>query len=177
MTSRRPVGTNVFDRDWDILILLDTCRVDAIDYVHQEYNFLNKSNIDDITSVGSTSAEWMANTFIPKYDDKISSTAYLTNNSYSKRVLEENKYPLDDHFFGSVWTDWETVNQHTLQYLEYTWQCLPSHEYHRYHPRGIFDRAIQVWEGKCPNRMIIHSIQPHSPYVSDLILNKSNFSS
>jgi hypothetical protein len=32
----RTIGTNVFDRDWDVLILLDTCRVDALREVKSE---------------------------------------------------------------------------------------------------------------------------------------------
>lgn len=172
INSRNPFGTNVFEKDWDILILLDTCRIDAINEVSDEYWFLQ--DIGELLSVGSTSPEWIANTFVSKYKDEINSTAYLTNNSYSKRVLEEQKFPLDDHFLGSIWTDWRTVDKNELLYLEYTWQYLPSHKYHRYHPQGIFDRGIQVWKDRKPNRLLIHSIQPHSPYVSNLILNNAS---
>ena len=30
VTARYPIGTNVFERDWDLLVVLDACRVDAL---------------------------------------------------------------------------------------------------------------------------------------------------
>jgi len=65
ITKWRPWGTNVFDRDWDALIILDACRVDALREVEDEYDFLTVD--DSITSVGSTSFEWMNHTFDSGY--------------------------------------------------------------------------------------------------------------
>jgi len=41
-----PVGTNIYERDWDALVVLDACRVDILREVADEYEF-----IDEVDSV------------------------------------------------------------------------------------------------------------------------------
>jgi hypothetical protein len=53
--TRLPIGTNVFDQKWDLLIILDACRVDSLRAVADEYDFL--TTIDSMWSVRSTSNE------------------------------------------------------------------------------------------------------------------------
>lgn len=72
-TSRYPIGRNVYERDWDLLVVLDTCRVDALREVSPEYDFIGE--VDAVWSVGSATAEWTANTFTQSHLDKISKTA------------------------------------------------------------------------------------------------------
>ncbi|MFC5278677.1 hypothetical protein ACFPM1_07900 [Halorubrum rubrum] len=65
VTKRYRWGTNVFDRDWDLLVVLDACRVDALREVADEYGFVG--DVESMTSVGSTSFEWMNHTFDSKH--------------------------------------------------------------------------------------------------------------
>lgn len=37
------IGMNVFSRDWDLLVILDTCRVDGLNALVPEYDFLTKN--------------------------------------------------------------------------------------------------------------------------------------
>lgn len=67
--SRYNVGHNIFDSEWDCLIILDTCRPDALDIVSDEYEFINE--ITKKWSVGADSSEWMANTFNTKHLEKL----------------------------------------------------------------------------------------------------------
>jgi hypothetical protein len=41
VSSRQRIGTNVFNEDWDLLVVLDTCRVDSLKSVSEEYSFLD----------------------------------------------------------------------------------------------------------------------------------------
>lgn len=59
-SSRRPLGTNVFERDWGLLVVLDTCRYDALAAVADDYDFLD--DVSAVTSVGGSTREWRANT-------------------------------------------------------------------------------------------------------------------
>lgn len=40
LTSRYPIGSNVFEENWDLLVVLDACRVDALRAVEDEYPFV-----------------------------------------------------------------------------------------------------------------------------------------
>ena len=81
MTSRGILGTNVLSTDFDLVVLLDTCRVDALREVADEYNFIN--NVESRVSVGGTSGEWIAATFDEIYSETIRNTAYVAANGYA----------------------------------------------------------------------------------------------
>ena len=71
-TKRYRWGTNVFDREWDLLVVLDACRVDALRAVADEYDFLD--GVDSMPSVGSTSFEWLNHTFDRAHEEEIART-------------------------------------------------------------------------------------------------------
>lgn len=85
-TAKRPLGTNVFDREWDLLVVLDACRVDALRQVASEYGWLGP--VGASTSVGSTLKEWMVNTFDAAHQETIGRTACVTANSWVDLLLE-----------------------------------------------------------------------------------------
>lgn len=69
VTSRYTSGKSVFTEEWDLLILLDSCRYDTLKEVSDEYDWIHK--VDRKWSVGAQSAEWMLNTFDNKWINEI----------------------------------------------------------------------------------------------------------
>lgn len=135
--------TNIFTRDWDILLVLDACRTDLIEEVESEYDFL--SNGDEITSTGSNSPLWMRRTFTDEHADEMAETAYVNANPHSEFELNAADFrQLDD-----VW--------------KYAWDeslgTVP--------PRPVTDRAIATWREFDPDSMIVHYMQPHAPFVDN----------
>jgi hypothetical protein len=120
------LGENVFTREWDVLILLDTCRVDALRLIADEYDFLY--DISSIYSVGGTSAEWMAATFTNKYSDEIHNTAYLANNGFTQLVFEQ---PSDEFLPNVPFCDWDVVESGDFGKVEHIWK------YEKIDERGI----------------------------------------
>lgn len=135
-------GECVFDRDWDLLIVLDACRVDAIRTVSNDYEFLD--DIEEIRSVGSMSKEWLNRTFPPQSNEVLQETAYITANPFSNEV--------EDLPFGQLDEVWK-----------YGWdsgiETIP--------PRVVTDRAIAVGRESDHERTIVHYMQPHSPYIGN----------
>ena len=86
LEDRLSFGTNVFEAEWDLLILLDTCRIDALHEVADEYDFL--TDVGELVPVGSSFPEWIARTFTEEYRSEIENTAYLTCNGNAEAVLE-----------------------------------------------------------------------------------------
>lgn len=78
--NRLPIrqGTNIYNRDWNLLVILDACRFD----MYQEVVGAS----DYIISVGSTSTEWMDKTFNNANSSIIADTAYISANPYSHRL-------------------------------------------------------------------------------------------
>jgi hypothetical protein len=165
----RTYGTNVYDREWDVLLVLDACRVDAMEAVADEYDFIGE--VDSITSVGSTSFEWMDHTFTNDYLDEVRNTAYLSQNSFTARVPGggyTGKVPIP---FGP--STYDTVEREDYGYLEELWRAefdadskwaVSSEVVTRPHPRYATERTIHAGCELDANRLMVHYMYPHDPY-------------
>jgi hypothetical protein len=136
-----PRGTNIYERDWDVLLILDACRVDLLRSVTDEYDFID--DVERVESVGSMSKEWMAKTFTDDYADEVEDTAYITANVFSERILSED----DLGELDEVW--------------RYGWDA----EADTVRPRPVTDRVIQTARDEDYDRIIAHYVQPHHPFL------------
>ncbi|MFC3476371.1 alkaline phosphatase family protein [Halobacterium litoreum] len=135
-------GKNIFSDDWDVLLILDACRVDLMREVEDEYSFLN--SVGTRWSVASTSAEWMKNTFTERHRDRTENTIYVTGNPFS------NEHANADDFaeFHEVWRDGWDDDAETIR------------------PRPLTDTAISRWQSReDADQMIVHYMQPHYPFL------------
>ena len=112
--SRFPIGTNIFERDWDVMIVLDACRVDSMEAVVNEYAFL-PSTVSKITSRASSTIEWVSQTFTTKYEDEISKTVYVSANPWPERILSGEESTEGYYSAGFAPTKWDTVTPDTFQ--------------------------------------------------------------
>lgn len=171
VTSRWPVGTNVFDRDWDVLVVLDACRVDAIRAVAGEFDFID--TVDSIPSVGSTSSEWMLGTFRREHLEEIRGTAYVSGNLFTDRIFVEGQRPPTTETFSIDYPvplsfpRWNVVDESDFERLDKVWEYVDERGSGGFPPRPITDRAISVARQDGHDRMIIHYMQPHTPFIAD----------
>lgn len=169
--SRFPVGTNVFERQWDALLILDTCRVDAMRAVADEYDFIE--SIGSITSVGSSSFEWVNNTFRTQYESEIHDTAYLSQNSFIDQTVGKGgttgkaSLPFEPSGFNMV-------DPEDFEYIEHLWRAefdnsskwtVSGEAVSRTSPRYATERAIEAGRTRDPDRLMVHYMYPHDPYV------------
>lgn len=177
-SSRYPVGTHVLDKEWDILIVLDTCRVDAMQVVVENYNFL--SSTQSTWSIAGSSQDWIAHTFDKKYNDVLEDTIYLTANPHAETVLEEREYIPEKHGRGVKkfykYGSWNPVKPNEIQELKHLWKYESKNEIgkkgHRdgyTPPQYVTDQAIKMGREEDFERLILHYMQPHSPWVSKAI--------
>ncbi|WP_139231177.1 hypothetical protein [Halostagnicola kamekurae] len=152
------------------MIVLDACRVDALREVADEYDFITQVN--SITSVGSTSFEWLNHTFSAEYLEDIQETAYITGNGYTERVFESDGHtghaPIP---FGPE--NYNVVDSSDFGYLEELWRVdfedssewiIGSGDGRRVNPRYTTDRTIQAIRNSELDRSIVHYMYPHDPY-------------
>lgn len=138
-----PRGTNIYERDWDLLIILDACRVDLLCEVAPAYDFID--NIESFRSVGSMSEEWMTKTFVSEYADDMRETAYITANVFSETVLNEDDF----------------------LHLDEVWRYGWDNKLGIVPPRPVTNRAISIGRNRNPERLIVHYMQPHHPFIAD----------
>lgn len=178
ISTHSTIGTNVFSKDWDVLILLDTGRVDALEAVSSEYNFIE--NVDKVKSVGGASPEWIAATFVEKYSDTIQNTAYLSANGSSNEILAKkspaNRTLDESHTAYKLLAKHNTVDLENLGRHENIWKYKGKIETDGGNsqntatpPRFVTERAIDVSRNYDYERLIIHYHQPHTPYIANAI--------
>lgn len=131
----------MYEREWDVLVILDGCRVDLFREVADDYDFVGL--VDTHSSPASMSRTWMNRTFAPEYADELRSTVYVTGNPYSVRVLDADDFETVDEVWRYSWDDEEGTIL----------------------PRPLTDRAIQIWRDFRPDRLVVHYMQPHYPFV------------
>lgn len=163
LTSRRPIGRNVYERDWDLLIVLDACRVDVLEAVADDYDFIQ--DVERVLSVGSHSREWLAGTFRRGRRAEISDTAMVTGNGHTEAVFYDDEFPPKETV-PFCWPKWDVVDGDDFGHLELVWQDDHPDGY-GVPPRPITDRTIGVGRESDHDRLIAHYMQPHIPYIAD----------
>ena len=136
-------GTNVFERDWDVLIVLDACRADLLQSVATDSELLD--DVGSMRSVGSCSSEWLEETF--NGHPETARTAMVTGNTWTDRYVEADAFAALDE----VW--------------KYAW----NEELGTVPPSAVTDRAIATARGRAPDRLVVHYMQPHHPFIADPI--------
>ena len=176
LLSRHHFGTNVYDREWDLLIVLDACRVDVMEQVADEYGFLG--SVESIRSVGSTSKEWVDRTFIGDYEDDVAATAYVTANPFcsnltnggqlTHKYMEFSDTIIESHpKLAAVIKD-DICREQAFGLLDGIWGSVGSGAEFgtAQHPENVTDHAIWVGRNTDFDRRIVHYMQPHKPYFT-----------
>lgn len=161
--NRYPLGTNIYERDWDLLVILDACRVDAIQEVAVEYSYIE--HVDSIRSVGSTSFEWLPLTFQDRYRQQINETAYVSGNPYLTPVFKQRDHPPVDQPIPFGPTEYGVVDPDEFLLLDEVRKYGVDEEHHCVLPRTMTDRAVDVARSVDPGRLIVHYMQPHEPHI------------
>ncbi|WP_152042435.1 hypothetical protein [Salinigranum salinum] len=139
--SHAPEATNVYDREWDLLILLDCATVDMMEEVRDEYEFVG--TVGEHISPGTCSDEWMNHTFTGRYRNEMARTLHVTANTSSERRLDADRFL----HLEEVWRDGWDADLGTI----------PA--------RTVTDRAISLTREYDADRTIVHYMQPHLPFV------------
>lgn len=163
ITSRWPIGTNVYDRDWDVLVILDACRVDTLREVADEYDFIK--NVDEMWSIGSHSVEWITQTFTEEYRSEVEQTRYITANAHASRVLEQRLSPPMNNTIPLDLTDWDVLDDSTFSSINMVWENHHDETARVVLPEVVTDHGIAANRENDDERLILHYMQPHRPYI------------
>jgi hypothetical protein len=165
LTTRYPLGTNVYDREWDLLVVLDACRVDALRAVADEYDFID--DVDSIWSVGSSSHEWICKTFTNDYRAAVAETTLVTSNPFFPQTFRDRTFPPKSYSIPVMWPDWDVVEETDFEKFHH----VHRHDFEKFFPepppRVMTDHAIDIARRTDFDRMIVHYLQPHTPYLAD----------
>jgi len=139
--KRLDYGTPVLDREWDVLVVLDACRADLLRSVAPDVDWLG--SVETVRSVGSSSSEWLENTF-PDHPET-ARTTMVTGNTWTDRYLDPAAFAALDEVWKYAWDE--------------TRRTVPA--------AAVTDRAVAAARERDPDRLVVHYMQPHHPFVPD----------
>lgn len=154
-------GVDIFEEDWDNLIILDACRYDIF---NECCDMTGK--LESRRSRGTTTFEFIKANFS---NMTITDTVYTSANGWYKM--------LSDQINSKIY---KFVNLHTDEFRESSGITTP--------PKLVTNKAKSIVKDFPNKRHIIHYLQPHSPYLGpfgqekfkmevdlNAIINKSKF--
>jgi len=131
-------GVDIFDEDWDNLIILDACRYDTFQAHHSL-----PGSLESRLSRGSATKEFLHGNFA---DRDLRDTVYVTANP----VLYRNREAIQPrlHEWMDVWKEdgWDE-------------------EYRTVRPETMAEYGGRAAEQFPNKRLIVHFIQPHYPFI------------
>jgi hypothetical protein len=136
-------AVRVMDQPWDNLIILDACRADAFRFVlarHAEAFAGVRYSLKDVESLGTYTPEFLTRNFSGgTYPD----TVYVSANPYVSSLLPQGTFRDVIHVWREKWDDrFQTVL-----------------------PRDMAKAAMRARRDFPDGRLIVHFMQPHTPFV------------
>lgn len=133
-----PKSLDIFDEDWDTLVILDACRYDMFEAVNHIDGLLTAR-----TSKASATTQWLQANIAGR---DLRDTVYVTANPQ----YERNRESLDANFHRviNVW-------------LDHGW----DHETGTVRAETVTAAAIDAHKQHPNKRVIVHYMQPHYPFV------------
>lgn len=133
--SYNPEGIDIFQEDWDTLLILDACRYDEFESCSDL-----PGDLEQRTSRGSMTREFVTANFSNR---TLHDTVYVDSNGHIRKLQDEIGADL-----------------HNLIYVENdeygNWSVLPG---------KVTDAARDADERHPDKRLIVHYMQPHHPFL------------
>lgn len=151
-------GSTILDLEWDLLLVLDACRMDYFKAVNEIPGRLGMLESES----DSCTIEWLVKNFPESYkaEDVGFDIIYVSGSPFVNSRRDIHNYYAPDHFkkIIDVW-DWGFDS-----------------ELDTVHPRTVCNATIQMLRDqpeplrygyKKPTRFISHFMQPHTPYIGE----------
>lgn len=139
-----PHGINIFDEDWDNLIILDACRYDAFADLADL-----PGRLESRYSRGSATYNFIRANFTDKHAHD---TVYVSANAWFLKLKDQISAEVHDFIdlqYGEDEEDIEWVHEDLVAVS----------------PETVTEAAVEANEDYPQKRLIVHYIQPHHPFV------------
>lgn len=156
-------GIDIFEEDWDNLVILDSCRFDYFNEAKERFDL--PGQLEHRISRGSQTPEWLKANFDGK---SLHDTVYVTASVIPYHI------GVEDFDEGTPFQK-EYAFDLDVHDLENIWEDPPDEAIQVYNKNRIADyiipadatarRAVKVGRQYPNKRLIVHIVPPHLPYI------------
>lgn len=154
---RHTIGTNIFENDeWDVCIVLDSCRYDMLSNAVQE-------NVTGVWSVGSVTTEWLANTF---HEDRVPNAHKLglvSATPHTTTVFRDRNYLTNPGAAPWRYPEPAVIAPEDFAGFHEVWRSHAS-ELDAVPPNVMRDATLEAHDRH--DRVVAHWLQPHEPFIA-----------
>lgn len=141
--QRLNYGTTIYDRKWDVLVLLDACRFDLFQEFAPRHDVFDRfESFEPVYSCASATPEWIKKTFVEGPRSLVSGTHYVSCTGFSTNIDEGRLHQVDE-----------------------VWRYAVDPEYGSTRPEAVTDAAIDAARNTEADRLVVHYVQPHAPFL------------
>lgn len=135
-----PDGIDVFEEDWDNLIILDACRLDYF----REYDL--PGHLESRYTRGSSTFEFLTANFSGK---QLHDVVYVSANAWFPRLRD-------------------SINAEIHEFVNLEEEAIQDEELGVELPEQVTKYAVAAADRYPNKRLIVHYVQPHYPYIGDV---------
>lgn len=151
------IGTPIWEYgDWDVLVVLDACRVDLMEEVIDEYDEL-AGPVDTRWSNASCSVDWILRNWTGDRPE-VRTAGYVTANPFADHDRSTARSGhLSEEPLGYLAKLYETHWAEVEEGIE----TVP--------PEAVTDYTVAAWRARDElgiDRLVAHYMQPHEPYIA-----------
>lgn len=136
-------GRSIFDEEWDLCVILDACRADELRRKEGLFPWLN--DVEHHPSLASCTWDWLPRTLEKTPDEILQNTTYVCSNPFSDEFCADHQFQTLDEVWRYAWDD----TKGTVL------------------PRPVTDRAITHARAGEVDRVLVHYMQPHVPFLTE----------
>ncbi len=144
------------EEEWDYIIILDACRFDFFKKVYRDYL---EGDLTKRFSPSTWTFEWASKVFTDVYTDVIyiSGNTFIRNRAASgSEIVEKFSYTRPVNLFIS--------EEHFHRILD-VWNNCWDYHLNTVHPSKMNEASLYALKEYPKKRLIIHYMQPHTPYI------------
>jgi hypothetical protein len=136
-------GIDVYDREWDVLVILDACRYDLFEEFAPEHEVYDRfESVEPVYSCASATPEWLSKTFDQGPADLVGGTYYVSCTGFTREIDRSRLHGIDE-----------------------VWDYAVDPEYRVTRPEAVTDAAIRAYRETDADRYVVHYVQPHAPFL------------
>lgn len=155
------LGTNIYDAEWDICILLDSARYDLLRELAPDYPALPE--VESRWSVGSVTTEWLTNTFSKRRLADVRQTSMVTASPHSQTVFRDSSWLTSPEPAERLFPESPSVGPGDFESFHELWRSHATFE-NVVPPETMRHATLEAHQES--DRVVAHWMQPHEPFIA-----------